>query len=189
MSLNVVPPGKDLMAALSTLLSGAEGWISATGIVEEVQLRVAGAEGARPLAGRFTLASLGGPAGGPYGVVLSRVREAGAIVNAGETVFVLSLTNPVWVRTYVSEPDLARVKPGMPVEVRTDARDAKPLKGVIGFISTTAEFTPKTVETRELRTALVYRIRIVVEDPDGVLRQGMPVSVGLPDATDTGNAK
>ena len=123
------------------------------------------------------------------GVALSRVREAGAIVNAGETVFVLSLTNPVWVRTYVSEPDLARVKPGMPVEVRTDARDAKPLKGVIGFISTTAEFTPKTVETRELRTALVYRIRIVVEDPDGVLRQGMPVSVGLPDATDTGNAK
>ena len=123
------------------------------------------------------------------GVALSRVREAGAIVNAGETVFVLSLTNPVWVRTYVSEPDLARVKPGMPVEVRTDTPGARPLKGVIGFISTTAEFTPKTVETRELRTALVYRIRIVVEDPDGVLRQGMPVSVGLPDATDTGNAK
>ncbi|MCB1539299.1 MAG: efflux RND transporter periplasmic adaptor subunit [Rhodoblastus sp.] len=123
------------------------------------------------------------------GVVLSRVREAGAIVNAGETVFVLSLTNPVWVRTYVSEPDLGRVRPGMPVEVRTDAPGAKPLKGTIGFIATTAEFTPKTVETRELRTALVYRIRIVAEDPAGVLRQGMPVSVGLPDATDAGSAK
>lgn len=123
------------------------------------------------------------------GVVLSRVREAGAIVNAGETVFVLSLTNPVWVRTYVSEPDLARVKPGMPVEVMTDAPGARPLKGAIGLISTTAEFTPKTVETRELRTALVYRIRIVVEDPDNVLRQGMPVSVGLPDSTAAGNPK
>ena len=123
------------------------------------------------------------------GVVLSRVREAGAIVNAGETVFVLSLTNPVWVRTYVSEPDLGRVRPGMPVEVRTDAPGARPLKGTIGFIATTAEFTPKTVETRELRTALVYRIRIVAEDPAGVLRQGMPVSVSLPDATDTGSAK
>lgn len=115
------------------------------------------------------------------GTVLSRVREAGAIVNPGETVFVLSLTNPVWVRTYVSEPDLGRVKPGMPVELRTDAPGAPPLKGSVGFISTTAEFTPKTVETRELRTALVYRIRIVAQDPDNVLRQGMPLTVAFPD--------
>ncbi len=115
------------------------------------------------------------------GIVLSRVREAGAIVNAGETVFVLSLTNPVWVRTYVSEPDLGRVKPGMPVELRTDTPGVAPLKGWVGFISTTAEFTPKTVETRELRTALVYRIRIVAEDPQGVLRQGMPLTVAFPD--------
>jgi HlyD family secretion protein len=111
------------------------------------------------------------------GVVLSRVRELGAIVNAGETVFVLSLTTPVWVRSYVSEPDLGRIKPGMEVELRTDTPQAKPLKGRIGFIATTAEFTPKTVETRELRTALVYRIRIVADDPDGVLRQGMPMTV------------
>ena len=87
------------------------------------------------------------------GVVLSRVREAGAIVAAGETVFVLVLTNPVWVRTYVSEVDLGRIKPGMEVNVRTDTPGAPLLKGRIGFISTTAEFTPKTVETRELRTA------------------------------------
>ncbi|MFT4095887.1 MAG: secretion protein HlyD [Rhodoblastus sp.] len=123
------------------------------------------------------------------GVVLSRVREAGAIVNAAETVFVLSLTNPVWVRTYVSEPDLGRVKPGMAVELRTDAPGAKPLKGTVGFISTTAEFTPKTVETRELRTALVYRIRIVAQDPDNVLRQGMPLTVTLPDESAGANAK
>jgi len=123
------------------------------------------------------------------GAVLSRVREAGAIVNAGETVFVLSLTNPVWVRTYVSEPDLGRVRPGMPVELRTDGPGAPPLKGTIGFIATTAEFTPKTVETRELRTALVYRIRIVAEDPGGALRQGMPLTIALPDDTTAGSAR
>lgn len=111
------------------------------------------------------------------GVVLSRVRELGAIVNAGETVFVLSLTTPVWVRSYVSEQELGRIKPGMVVELRSDTSQIKPLKGTIGFISTTAEFTPKTVETRELRTALVYRIRVVTDDPDNVLRQGMPMTI------------
>ena len=113
------------------------------------------------------------------GVVLSRAREAGAIVNAGETVFVVSLTTPVWVRTYVSEPDLGRVKPGMTVDLRTDGPNGKSLAGRIGFISSTAEFTPKTVETRELRTALVYRVRIVADDPDGVLRQGMPLTATI----------
>jgi HlyD family secretion protein len=116
------------------------------------------------------------------GVVLSRVREAGAIVGAGETVFVLSLTNPVWVRSYVSEVDLGRIRPGMEVGVRTDTPGMPVLKGRIGFISTTAEFTPKTVETRELRTSLVYRIRIIVEDRGDALRQGMPVTLSVLDA-------
>ena len=111
------------------------------------------------------------------GIVLSRVRESGAIVNAGETVFVLSLNSPVWVRTYVSEPDLGRIRPGMEVELRSDTPGARPRKGRVGFISTTAEFTPKTVETRELRTALVYRVRILADDPDGALRQGMPMTI------------
>lgn len=113
------------------------------------------------------------------GVILTRVREEGAIVSPGETVFVLSLTSPVWVRTYVSEIDLARVHPGQEVIVKTDSPGIPEMKGRIGFISTTAEFTPKTVETRELRTALVYRMRIVVDDPKGVLRQGMPVTVAV----------
>jgi HlyD family secretion protein len=113
------------------------------------------------------------------GVVLSRVREVGAIVAAGETVFVLSLTDSVWVRSYVSELDLGRIRPGMQVSVRIDTPGAPLLKGRIGFISTTAEFTPKTVETRELRTALVYRIRIVVPDAGDILRQGMPVTVSV----------
>jgi HlyD family secretion protein len=116
------------------------------------------------------------------GVVLSRVREVGAIVGAGETVFVLSLTEPVWVRSYVSGVDLGRIRPGMEVSVKIDTPGAPVLKGRIGFISTTAEFTPKTVETQELRTALVYRIRIIVPNAGDLLRQGMPVTVSVPGA-------
>jgi HlyD family secretion protein len=113
------------------------------------------------------------------GSVLSRVRETGAIVQAGETVFVLSLTSPVWVRTYVSEPDLGRIKPGMDVSVYTDLAGGKVYGGKVGFISTAAEFTPKTVETTELRTALVYRIRVIVDGRSDELRQGMPVTIKL----------
>ncbi len=113
------------------------------------------------------------------GTVLSRVREDGAIVQAGETVYVLSLTSPVWVRAYVSEPDLGRIKPGMEVSVHTDMQGGKVYKGKVGFISTAAEFTPKTVETTELRTALVYRLRVVVDGTADELRQGMPVTIDL----------
>jgi HlyD family secretion protein len=121
------------------------------------------------------------------GVVQSRVREAGAIVNVGDPVFVLSLTTPVWVRAYVDEPDLPRLKPGMAVVARTDNPAVGALKGRVGFISTVAEFTPKTVETRELRTALVYRLRVVVDDPDNALRQGMPVTLDVVDAAPAAN--
>jgi HlyD family secretion protein len=116
------------------------------------------------------------------GIVLSRVREVGAIVAAGETVFVSSLTDPVWVRSYVSEVDLGRIRPGMEVSVKIDTPGTAPMKGRLGFISTTAEFTPKTVETQELRTALVYRIRIIVPDAGHILRQGMPVTISVLDA-------
>ena len=111
------------------------------------------------------------------GEILTRARERGAIVSAGETVFTLTLSSPVWVRTYVNEIDLGRVQPDMPAFVRTDSAPGKIYKGHVGFISPTAEFTPKSVETRELRTDLVYRLRIVVDNPDGALRQGMPVTV------------
>jgi HlyD family secretion protein len=113
------------------------------------------------------------------GTILTRAREKGAIVQPGETVFALTLTSPVWVRTYVGERDLGLVQPGMPAGVTTDSAPDKVYRGRVGFISPTAEFTPKTVETRELRTDLVYRLRIVVDDPDGGLRQGMPVTVAL----------
>lgn len=112
------------------------------------------------------------------GVVLTRAQEPGAILPMGATVLTVSLTRPVWVRAYINEPDLGRVKPGAKVRVYTDSR-REPYKGQVGFISPRAEFTPKNVETAELRTSLVYRVRVVVEDPDAELRQGMPVTVIL----------
>lgn len=117
------------------------------------------------------------------GVILSRIREPGSILAAGAPVYTLSLRAPVWVRAYVDEPNLGRLHPGMKALIRTDSR-AEPYEGQIGFISPRAEFTPKTVETEALRTDLVYRLRVVVdEDIDG-LRQGMPVTVILPDTVD-----
>jgi HlyD family secretion protein len=113
------------------------------------------------------------------GIVLTRAREKGAIVAAGETVYTLTLTSTVWVRTYVNERDLGHIQPGMRGDVRTDSAPNKVYRGQIGFISPKAEFTPKTVETRELRTDLVYRLRVIVDNPDGGLRQGMPVTVTL----------
>jgi HlyD family secretion protein len=113
------------------------------------------------------------------GTVLTRVREPGSIVAIGATVYSLSLRNPVYVRAYVAEPDLGKLAPGTAVEVATDSSD-KRYHGRIGFISPRAEFTPKSVETAELRTDLVYRLRIVVADGDEGLRQGMPVTVIVP---------
>lgn len=113
------------------------------------------------------------------GTILTRAAEPGAVVSAGRTVYVLSLDEPVWVRVYVPEPWLGRVRPGMPAQVLTDTPNGGPHAGRVGFISPVAEFTPKTVQTPELRTDLVYRVRIVVDDPGRTLRQGMPVTVKL----------
>ncbi|KQY12737.1 secretion protein HlyD [Rhizobium sp. Root482] len=114
------------------------------------------------------------------GIVLSRVREKGAIVSPADSVLVLSLTEPVWVRTYIAEPDLGRIHPGMKALVTSDTRPDAPSEGTVGFISPVAEFTPKSVETPELRTDLVYRLRVVIDKPGKDLRQGMPVTVRFP---------
>jgi HlyD family secretion protein len=113
------------------------------------------------------------------GVVLTRAQEPGAILAVGTTVLTVSLREPVWVRAYVHEPDLGRLHPGMKVELFTDSRPDRPYRGQIGFISPRAEFTPKSVETPELRTSLVYRLRIVVDQPDDGLRQGMPITARI----------
>ncbi|MBS0622444.1 MAG: efflux RND transporter periplasmic adaptor subunit [Verrucomicrobia bacterium] len=113
------------------------------------------------------------------GVILTRVREPGSVVRAGDPIYTLSLTSPVWIRAFVPEPLLGAIYPGMCAEVYTDTVGQGPYKGHIGFISPVAEFTPKTVETTQLRTDLVYRLRIIADNPDQGLRQGMPVTVKL----------
>lgn len=111
------------------------------------------------------------------GTILTRAVEPGTILPAGSTVFTLSLTNPVWVRAYVSERELGQAQPGRAVLLETDSRPGRPYHGHVGFVSPTAEFTPKSVETPALRTDLVYRLRIVVTDADPLRRQGMPVTI------------
>ncbi len=113
------------------------------------------------------------------GTIVTRALEPGAIVAAGTTVYSLCLFSPVWIRAYIDEKNLGRIYPGMRARVYTDTNPGKPYDGQIGFISPIAEFTPKTVETRELRTDLVFRLRIIVQNPDRYLRQGMPVTVKL----------
>jgi len=115
-------------------------------------------------------------------IVSTRSIEPGAIVAAGTPAITLTLAAPVWVRVYVAEPDLGRIAPGREVAVYTDSRSHRPYHGRVGFVSPTAEFTPKNVETADLRTSLVYRARVVVSDADQGLRQGMPVTVKLDDA-------
>ena len=113
------------------------------------------------------------------GIILSRINERGSILQAGEPVLVMALTRPVWVRAYVEEHALGRVAPGSLAEIITDSAPDHPYEGQIGFVSPVAEFTPRTVETPDLRSDLVYQVRIIVEDPDDGLRQGMPVTVRL----------
>ena len=115
------------------------------------------------------------------GQVLTRVREAGAIVQPGEIVYTVALTQPVRVRAYVAEPDLPRVRPGMRVSVHVDG-SSRQWPATIGYISPVAEFTPRTVQTEDQRADLVYRLRLTVDDPKNELRQGQPVTVTLPEA-------
>ncbi len=112
-------------------------------------------------------------------VVRSREAEPGDMASPQRTVLTLALTNPKWVRAYIPESDLARVHPGMPATVAVDAFPHRRFSGWVGFISSEAQFTPKTVETADLRTSLVYEIRVFVRDPRDALRLGMPATVHL----------
>jgi HlyD family secretion protein len=112
-------------------------------------------------------------------VVRSRIVEPGEMASPQKTAFTLAITNPKWVRAYVGEPDLGSVREGMQATVTVDAFKDRSFPGWIGFISPVAEFTPKSVETTELRSSLVYEIRVFVHDPDDQLRLGTPATVHL----------
>ena len=115
------------------------------------------------------------------GVIITRAVEPGTIVSTSSVIYSICQNEPVWVRTYVDERDLGRIYPGMKALVSNDTNPNRPYVGQIGFISPVAEFTPKNVETRELRTDLVYRLRVIITKPDRYLRQGMPVSLRIVD--------
>nr|WP_291493748.1 HlyD family efflux transporter periplasmic adaptor subunit [Desulfurella sp.] len=111
------------------------------------------------------------------GVMQTRVLEKGDYANVGEPVYTIALMNPIYIRAFISEKYLGVIHPGMKAKIKTDS--GKAYIGYIGYISPVAEFTPKNVETKEVRTDLVYRTRIVVEKHDNQLLQGMPVTVEI----------
>ena len=114
------------------------------------------------------------------GVIQARVLEPGDVAGPQRPVFTLALTDPIWVRAYLPGPELGRVRPGMAAEVTTDSFPGKVYRGRIGYVSPSAEFTPKTVQTPDVRSSLVYQVRILVPDPGGELRLGMPATVRIP---------
>lgn len=116
------------------------------------------------------------------GTITTRAKEEGSVVSAGTVIYTLAIDTPLWVRAYVDEPNLGNVAYGTKATITTDSTDPKTgakrsFKGHVGYISPTAEFTPKTVQTENQRTDLVYRIRVYVDEQDQFLRQGMPVTV------------
>ena len=113
------------------------------------------------------------------GIVAVRLAEQGQNVAAGQGVFRIAQLDHPWVRVYLGEQDLARVKLGESAEVRADGVPGKVFHGRLSFISPEAEFTPKTVETKALRVDLVYRAKVDVDDAGGALKIGMPADVRL----------
>jgi HlyD family secretion protein len=124
------------------------------------------------------------------GVVRSRVMEPGEMASPQRPVFGLAITDPKWVRVYVAEPDLGKIRHGMPAAVQVDSFPGRRFSGWVGFISPVAEFTPKSVQTEELRTSLVYEARVFLKDPNDELRLGMPATAYLEDsAAQHGNSE
>jgi len=111
------------------------------------------------------------------GIIRNRILEPGEMASPNQPVVTLALTDPKWVRAYVAEPDLGRINLGMKAKILSDSFPDQSFEGWIGFISPVAEFTPKTVETEDLRTRLVYEVRVFVHDSKDLLRLGMPVTV------------
>jgi HlyD family secretion protein len=114
------------------------------------------------------------------GVVQNRILEPGEMASPQRAVLAIAITDPKWVRVFAAEPDLGKIRMGMAATVSTDSFPGKKYDGWVGFISPVASFTPKTVETTDLRTSLVYEVRIFVKDPADELRLGMPATVRIP---------
>lgn len=114
------------------------------------------------------------------GVIENRILEPGDMASPAKPVFTLALTDPIWVRAWLAEGDLGRVPVGARAMVSTDSHPEKRYRAWVGFVSPSAEFTPKSVETAEVRTSLVYQARVFVCEGHEALRLGMPATVTLP---------
>lgn len=148
--------------------------------VEEIGMRTADVQRAQAQAGvldsQFSDRSLYAPFDG---VVLTKGTELGEVLAAGAAVVTLGDVEHPWVRAYLSEKDLGRVKLGMAASVHTDSFAGKSYPGKVTFISAEAEFTPKQIQTEEERTKLVYRIKIDVANPNRELKSNMPADVEI----------
>lgn len=122
------------------------------------------------------------------GIVRDRIVEPGDFVTPQTPVITLALADPVWVRSYLPESYLGQVHLGDRAKITTDSFPGKVYQGWVGFISPTAEFTPKSVETPELRTRLVYQVRIFACNPQFELRLGMPATVSIAPGQDGSGA-
>ena len=114
------------------------------------------------------------------GVILVRQAELGEVVSPGAAIVTLADINHVWLRAYVNEPDVGKIRLGEEVKVTTDSYPGKVYPGRISFISESAEFTPKSVETHAERVTLVYRIRIDIDNPTHELVPGLPADAKIP---------
>jgi HlyD family secretion protein len=145
--------------------------------IEQARARLRSAEEILALAEtRLGYATLVSPVNG---LVLSKNIEPGEQVAAGTPVITVGMLDEVWVRAYISETDLGRVKVGQQATVTTDSYPDKKYQGRISFISSEAEFTPKSVQTEKERVKLVYRIKIVIPNPDRELKPGMPADATI----------
>jgi HlyD family secretion protein len=113
------------------------------------------------------------------GIIQQRILEPGDMASPQRPVYTLAMTDPLWVRVYIKESDLGRIRPGMQADVMTDSYPGKRYRAWVGYISPSAEFTPKSVETTEVRSSLVYQARVFVCNPQGELRLGMPATVSI----------
>lgn len=117
----------------------------------------------------------------PYdGVILVRQAELGEVVSPGAAIVTLADIDHVWLRAYVNETDIGKIRLGETATVTTDSYPGKEYPGRISFISEAAEFTPKSVETHAERVTLVYRIRIDIENPSHELVPGLPADAKIP---------
>ena len=113
------------------------------------------------------------------GVVLSKNIEPGEYVAPGTPVVTVGDLSNVWLRAYINETDLGRVKVGQSVRVTTDTDPNKVYAGRVSFLASQAEFTPRNVQTTQERVKLVYRVKIDLPNPQMELKPGMPADAEI----------